>query len=188
MSPILGIIASQNYPRVTASYDSIATLSGNGSSSQLTFSSIPNTYTHLQIRLIVRGTRALATEQLYVRLNGDGGSNYFFHFLYGDGSGAAAGGSSSTVILLNEMPAGNETASVFSTSVVDVLDYTNSNKNTTLRSLSGYNNNGNTANYNDKVWFASGLWINTAAVTSVTVLSNGPFATGSSVALYGIKG
>ena len=49
--PILGIIASQDYNRVTNSYESIATVTvGSGGSSSLTFSSIPATYTHLQIR------------------------------------------------------------------------------------------------------------------------------------------
>ena len=56
-----------------------------------------------------------------------------------------------------------------------------------MRSISGYDNNGNPA-YASKVWLGSGLWMNTTAVTSITVLSNGPFATGTSIALYGIKG
>ena len=73
------------------SFESIATVSGNGSSSSFTFSSIPATYSHLQIRLISRGTRAFASEQLYIRLNGDAASNYAYHYVYGDGSGAAAG-------------------------------------------------------------------------------------------------
>jgi hypothetical protein len=192
MAPILGIWASAQQSAVlpVLAYDSIATLSGNGSSSQLTFSSIPSTYTHLQIRLIIRGVRSFASEQLYIRLNGDGGGNYRYHYMYGDGTSAISGasGSGDTVFLVNEIPAANETANIYSTSVIDLLDYTNTNKNKTMRSLSGYNNNGNTGNYVDRVWFGSGLWINTAAVTSLTVLSNGAFTSGTSIALYGIKG
>lgn len=193
MSPILGIYASQISGHLFApsgAYDSIATLSGNGSASQLTFSSIPSTYTHLQVRLIARGTRSFPSEQLYIRLNGDGGNNYAYHYLYGEyGASVAVGAQASTnTFLVNEFPAANETANIYSTSVIDLLDYTNSSKNKTFRSLSGYDNNGNTSNYIGKVWVGSGLWMNTSAVTSLTVLSNGAFASGTRIGLYGIKG
>ena len=169
------------------SYDSIATAVGTGASSSVTFSSIPSTYRSLQLRVIVRGTRAFAAEQLYVRLNGDSGSNYAYHYLYGDGSGVAASGATTNVFLVNEFPAANENVNVFSSSIIDILDANSANKNKTMRSLSGYDNNGYVANYAGKSWFGSGLWINTAAITSVTVLSNGNFATGTSIALYGVK-
>jgi hypothetical protein len=188
--PILGIWSSAQQRGVLPVdvYESIATSTGNGSASSLTFSSIPSTYQHLQIRLIVRGARSLSAEQLYIRLNGDGGNNYAYHSLIGNGSGTEQSGTSSTnVFLVNEFPAGNETANIFSTSVIDILDTNNANKNKTMRSLSGYDNNGNSGNYTSRIWLGSGLWMNTSAVTSVTVLSNGAFANNTTVALYGIK-
>ena len=170
------------------SFESIATVSGNGSSSSFTFSSIPATYSHLQVRLISRGTRAFASEQLYIRLNGDGASNYAYHYVYGDGSGAAAGlNTSVSVFLVTEFPGGNETSNIYSSSVIDILDSNSSNKNTTMRAITAYDNNGNTGSYTGKVWVASGLWMNTAAVTSLTVLSNGAFASNTSIALYGVN-
>lgn len=190
MSPILGIVASaQQKPSIKIlAYESIATLSGNGSSSQLTFSSIPSTYKHLQVRLIVRGTRSFPTEQLYIRLNGDSGNNYAYHYLLGDGSGPQASGVGSTnTFFVTEFPAANENANIFATSVVDLLDYNSTVKNKTLRSLSGYDNN-NSGVSDSKVWFASGLWVNTSAVTSLSVLSNGAFTSTTRIALYGIKG
>ena len=169
------------------SYESIQTLTGNGSASQLTFSGIPSTYSHLQFRLTVRGTRSYATEQLYIRLNGDSGSNYRYHYLYGESSSVTPGASGAdTVFLINEFPAANETANIYSSSIVDILDYNSPNKYTTMRSLSAYDNNGNPS-YQGKTWFGSGLWLNTAAVTSITVLSNGPFTSDSSIALYGVN-
>lgn len=172
-----------------SSYESIATLTGNGTSSSLTFSSIPSTYKHLQIRVLVRGVRAFAAEQLYVRLNGDSGSNYAYHYLYGDGvATTASGAASNNVFLVNEFPAANENANIFSTSIIDIIDYENTNKYKTMRSLSGYDNNGNTANYAGKSWLGSGLWMSSASVTSLSVLSNGAFANNTSVSLYGIKG
>lgn len=172
---------------IPGDFVSIATVSGNGSFSSATFSSIPSTYRSLQIRIIARGTRAFAAEQLYVRLNGDGGSNYAYHYLYGDGSGVAASGATTNVFLVNEFPAANENVNVFSSSIIDIIDANSASKNKTMRSLSGYDNNGYVANYAGKSWFGSGVWLNTAAVTSITVLSNGNFATGTSIALYGIN-
>jgi hypothetical protein len=186
-----GVLASLigSYSAASGAYDSIAAGVGNGSATAITFSSIPSTYTHLQVRLIVRGTRSFSSEQLYIRLNGDSGNNYTYHYFQGDGTGAGTGYSTgTTVYLVNQFPAANENANIYSASVIDVLDYTDTNKNTTMRGASGYDNNGNTAVTNSTVWNSSGLWMNTAAVTSLTVLSNGAFTTGTSVALYGIKG
>jgi hypothetical protein len=170
-------------------YESIASFAGNGSSSNFTFSSIPSTYSHLQIRLIVRGVRAYPSEQLYIRLNGDSTSGaYRYHYVYGDGGGVSAGASGAdTVFLVNELPAANETANIYSSSVIDLLDYASTNKYKTMRSLSAYDNNGNTGSYNGKAWFGSGIWLNAAAVTSLSVLSNGAFASNTSIALYGVN-
>jgi hypothetical protein len=56
----------------------------------VTFSSIPATYTHLQIRAIVN----LMVVKILIdvlRFNGDTGANYYtYHSLYGNGSSAYA--------------------------------------------------------------------------------------------------
>jgi hypothetical protein len=172
-----------------ALFDSIATFTGNGSASSFTFSSIPSNFTHLQLRLLVRGVRAFQTEQLYVRLNGDSGNNYAYQYMFGDGSGSSCGAgqaANGNLYLVNQFPAGSENANIFSSAVVDILDVKNTSKNKSMRGQTGYDNN-NSGVVNATVWASGGLWVNTAAVTSVTVLSNGAFATGSSFALYGIR-
>ena len=175
MSPILGIIASQNYPRITGSYESIATVSDSGSS-VVTFSSIPSTYKHLQIRCF--STPSGATYN-YLRLNSDTGTNYSFHQLTGDGSTAgAAGGATQNLVYIN-----NYSSTQPAVAIIDILDYQNTNKNKTIRSLAGVDSNG--AGY---VQFRSGAWYNTAAVSTVTItVDGGSYSTGSSFALYGIK-
>lgn len=166
------------------SYESIATFTGNGSASSFTFSSIPSGYTHLQIRLIARGVRSFDTEQFYIRFNSDTGNNYAWHKIQADGGGVGAYNSSSTNVIYSFiMPANNSTANSVATSVIDILDFANTNKRKTVRVLGGYDANG--SGYLD---FTSGLWNNTAAITSVTVLSNGAFTSTSQFALYGIKG
>jgi len=77
--PILGTVASQFSSKPFNSYESIQTVTvGAGGTATVTFSSIPATYTHLQIRGIAR---ASADTQLDVTLNSDTGSNYSYHTL-----------------------------------------------------------------------------------------------------------
>ena len=184
MSPILGIYASQISGHLFApsgAYDSIATTTvGAGGAASVTFSSIPQTYTHLQIRYFGNA----GSSDTFFRLNGDTGSNYTRHYLYGSGSSAAAGASLSQTSGSLGYVATTANTNIFGASVFDILDYTNSNKYTTTRSLTGYDANGS-----GLIVLYSGLWLNTAAVTSITVLPNsGNFNQYTSVALYGIKG
>lgn len=165
----------------------IAGQTGNGSASTITFSSIPTDFTHLQVRCYLRGVRSFGAEQVYVRLNGDTGSNYAYHYIYGDGAAATSVGVASTnVMLTHEMPAANETANIYSVMITDILDWQNTNKNKTIRSLAGYDNNGNTGVATARVWLSSGFRNNTAAITSLSVLSNGAFTSASRFDLYGI--
>jgi hypothetical protein len=183
--PVLGIIASQMSGHLFApsgAYDSIATVTGTGSSGTITFSSIPSTYTHLQVRGIMRSTAG--GSQVYTRLNGDGGSNYAYHYMYGEGTGATAGGAASqTVGYFGNVPASTDLANTYTSFVIDLLDYSNTNKYKTFRNLSGYDFNGS-----GQIWFASSVWMNTASVTSLSIVSNTSFNTSTTISLYGIKG
>jgi hypothetical protein len=178
--PILGVIASSISGNLyNASYDSISTVTvGAGGAASITFSSIPSTYTHLQIRGI---SKMSSGASLYMQLNSDTGSNYARHYFNGNGSAAGAGGNSS---FTNMFVGSTGTAtSTFGANVIDILDYTNTNKYTTSRSLSGADANGS-----GFMQVMSGLWINTAAVSTITILGDSNFQEYSSFALYGIKG
>ena len=188
MAPILGIYASSNQGQYISynSYESIATTTvGAGGSSSISFTSIPSTYQHLQVRVIARGTAAYTYSNLFFQFNTDTGSNYAYHYLYGTGSAAGgAGGTTQTSILGTRITDGSATANVFGTSVFDVFDYSNTNKYKTLRHLGGVDNNGG-----GEIDLISGLWMNTAAVSSIQIVSgNGNLAQYSSFALYGLKG
>jgi len=171
----------------TTSYESIATVSiGSGGAATATFSSIPSTYKHLQVRLITRNDRTNTLDGLYMRFNSDSGTNYSDHFLRGSGSAVDANADvSSAYMLMGTVPASSATASVFAGGVIDVLDYADSNKYKTVRNLLGYDANGS-----GYVGLFSGNWRSTSAVTSITLGStNGSgFLQYSSFALYGIKG
>lgn len=192
MSPVFkfsnagGFTSKQQYTSMLAGnpvvsfsdYDSIATVTiGAGGASAATFSSIPSTYTHLQIRI---NYAPVTGGILKMNFNGDTGSNYRGHLIAGDGATAYAGVPSTSP---NAICVAYNAGTSFGSSIVDVLDYANVNKNKVSRSLSGTDRNGS-----GDVEFDSGLWVNTAAITSITFAGqNGNLKEYSSFSLYGIK-
>ena len=177
--PILGIIASSTLA-AAGDYESIATVAVTSNTATITFSSIPQTYAHLQIRGIARTNRNSGIDSYQVNLNGN--SNTKSHELRGDGASATA---SSGNVANGIIPGNNATASVFAAIVTDILDYTNSNKNKTIRSLVGYDGNGS-----GEINFTSSFYDSTAAITSITINigTSNSYVANSSFALYGIKG
>lgn len=188
MSPILGIIASSK--AVSNSYESIATVTvGSGGSSSITFSSIPSTYQHLQIRAIGRTNRSANGDYSLIAFNSDtSSSNYTTHYLSGNGSTVDAGAyvNSFGGALVNRWGAANDTSNTFGALVLDILDYANTNKYKTVRSLGGLETNTS----NSQINLQSALWLNTAAISNITITPGAgtSFNQYSSFALYGIKG
>jgi len=189
---MLGIMASQISGHLFApagAYESIASVNGNGSSTSVTFNSIPQTYTHLQVRALIRTTYASAFDTIYAYNynNNTGSTGSAFHILYGDGSNAATGaGTGSFSTVLGYCPGASATTNVYGVMVFDILDYTNTNKNKTTRTLFGYDNNGS-----GQVGLTSGLPLTlpgTNAVTTLSLIFNGNITTASQFALYGIRG
>jgi len=165
-------------------FEAIASTTLGSTTSTVTFSSIPSTYEHLQVRCYTRDSNASNTVVMYFRLNGDTGSNYTRHALYGDGATAFGTGQASTTVVWGAATAAaSATANAFGVCIFDILDYASTNKYTTGRSIGGYDANGN-----GRADFGSGLWLNTAAVTSVSVVTGGAgFVSGSVFALYGLR-
>jgi hypothetical protein len=163
-------------------YESIATVYGSGSST-ITFSSIPSTYTHLQVRAFARDTGTGAASNTFSRFNGDTGNNYTAHWLTGDGATASANNVLPwDVNLIANIPAASASANIFGVMIYDVLDYANTNKFKTVRSLTGNDRNGS-----GSIWLDSGLWRSTAAISSITFTTGTSFAAGSVFELYGIR-
>jgi len=175
---------------IPTSFESIATASATGSS--VTFSAIPGTYKHLQIRSLYRDT-STSTGQvapLYIAFNGDTGNNYAYR---------TVGAASNTVTVSTSFVASTSwmrisfagicaynTAGLYGASIIDILSYSSSTINKTIRYITGGDINGSSAGNGTAM--GSGLWINTNAVTSITVYAgNGGFASGSTIALYGIN-
>ena len=173
-------------PPSFGAYESIATVTvGAGGASNIEFTSIPGTYTHLQIRGIYRYTTAL--DIIAMQLNGDTAANYSSHKLFGSGSSASAGASSS----VSKMDLGYmmNSSTGYGAMVTDILDYTNTNKAKTVRALSGTDLNGSGyINLNSSAWYKNTSSVY-PAVTSIKIYPDaGTFAQYTQLALYGIKG
>jgi hypothetical protein len=119
-----------------------------------------------------------------MRFNGDTANNYVVHQLIGTGSSVSSTASTarSTTLAL-PIPAANATASAFGAGVVDLLDPFETTKNTTIRGLGGI------ASSFNELQLASGLWLNTAALTSITLVAilSDQWVSGSRLSLYGLK-
>lgn len=171
-----------------SSFESIATVTLSGNSSSISFTSIPSTYSHLQIRWIGRQSGANTGYGVLLRINNDSTSNYYWHRLRGNGSAASAtsSGALTTSGSIGATPAANSSASIFGAGIIDFLDYANTNKYKTIRSLQGTDQNSAT---DSNVFFESTLYsANTNAISRIDILPDGSnFVQYSSFALYGVK-
>ena len=187
--PILGIMASQISGHLWApegAYDSLATVTLSAATATVTFAGIPAGYKHLQIRTLSRSaSTASDADNLGLQFNGDTGANYATHFLYGDGATAFGNGvTGDTKARTDHTAASLSAANIFGAGVTDILDYANVSKNKTTRALSGVDRNGSGI-----VMLRSAVWLNTSAITSITIstVSGSNLSQYSSFALYGVK-
>jgi len=196
MSPLIGSLAGMSArgygdllsksggSPIAGAYDALATVTvGATAQSSIVFSGIPNTYTHLQIRFI--GASNASQDGTDIRFNSDSGSNYSTHGIYGTGSGSGSAFSITSATNIATQMTMTTTANTFGVGIVDILDYSNINKNKTVRCLTGYDLNGS-----GTVYLISGAWYSTSAVNSITLFANtgtNSFASGTSISLYGVK-
>lgn len=191
MSPILGIWASQISGRLwepQGAFDALSTVTvPAGGVASITFAGIPQGYKHLQIRFISRSTNTSFQQiGISMQLNADTAANYSRHGIFGDGNtaGATAAGVSVTSFQVGQSASSinNPSNSSFGAGIVDILDYTNINKFTTVRSLTGSDINGA-----GTMMFFSGNYRSTSAITSINLFETSSFAQHSQFTLYGIR-
>ena len=160
-------------------------LTSNQANVTFDVSSLASTYRHLQLRVTARGTRAEIDDAHLLRFNSDTGNNYAHHRLGTfNGSTVTSGASTTTNTLQIGFGAGgNTTTNAFTGAVVDILDAFSTTKNKTIRSFVGISANITYVNLH------SGVYISTAAITSMTISPlSANLATGSRFSLYGIRG
>lgn len=159
----------------------------SGSQSLVSFTSVPNTYRDLMVRVRGRGTTALLAVDLSLRFNNDSGSNY--DSLWSDIT--TAGVSSFTSIAATNIFAGSISAASAPSNAADLVvmqigDY----RGTTFQKAVLINHtdkqNTTTGANGLKQRQISGWWRSTSAITQVDVSTGaGGFVDGTVVSLYG---
>lgn len=160
-------------------YEPIATTTVGSNGQQITFSSIPSTYTDL--RVVLCGTVVNNTATPRMQVNNDTGANYANTYI--DGNGTAT--SSATISSDTRFIIGNNTTGSSSTIpfliTVDIFSYAGSSQKTAISSASDDWNGSGGVNRN------VGLWTNTAVISTVYAFASGGFKIGTTATLYGIK-
>lgn len=181
----LGIFATAGAGGAGGSaFELISTQVLTSSASSVTFSSIPQSFKHLQIRAVTNVPSAENfLTNLYIRFNGVTSNSYAHHTLLGDGSSVGPDVTTSApFITIRNGTTG--AANIFGAAIVEILDYASTSKNTTTRTLAGCHTISERL-----IGLNSGLFNSTNAVTSVTLTQiTESYAAGSRFSLYGIRG
>lgn len=145
----------------------------NTSTTTITFSSIPSTYTDLV--LVLFGGIDPSAAEFSLRMNGDTGNTYSTTRLRGNGSTLATDRQANIDYIHIGSP-GNSLA--VGNSIVNIFNYANT---TTFKSVIARSNN-----TTRDIIQTAGVWRNTSAITSLSVQAGPIFTNGSTLALYGI--
>jgi hypothetical protein len=187
----LGFFATAGVSASAGSFDLLESQVLTSNTASITFSNLNSSYgssyQHLQLRVALRSNNAQIWEEVKLNFNGTT-SGYWSHILAGTGSGSPFStdtGSASYIKPWAFAVGANATANTFGAAVIDILDPFETTKNKTVRTLGGrVPSNGET-----RIALSSGLWSNTAAVTSIVIApeAGSQWVTGSRFSLYGIK-
>jgi hypothetical protein len=178
---ILGVTASGFFEGGDFELISTSILPSSQSSVVFDVSSFASIYKHLQIRAVTRDTTSGGAENFRIRFNGVTSSSYARHALLGDGSVVTSfAEATQTAALGGTSPGSSATANSFGANVIDILDPYNNTKNTTTRTFVGLTPN--------SVRLYSGLFNNTAPISSIELSTAFNFVAGSRFSIYGIKG
>lgn len=162
-------------------FEAIASTTLGSAAATITFSSIPSTYEHLQLRIYSQLDNA-ALRSMRLRFNNDSGaSSYRWHTLNGNNTTVTASGSVATSEI--QFASVNRNTQSYSGILIDIFDYASPNKNTTVKSIFGNDSNG--VGY---IGINGGVWLNTSQVNRIDfITSANSYDTGSVIALYGLK-
>lgn len=185
-----GVFSAGAGTSFASDYELIETISiSNNSTVNFFFNSIPQDYKHLQIRYAARTTYPSSPYTPSIYVNGyNAGKTGATHLLEGNTSTViSASYSSVTYIDMGAVATGASPTNAFGAGVIDILDYTNTSKNKTVKTLSGMVESGSSS----RVRLSSGFHIMTTAVSSLEFSTNSGsyfWTSGSRFSLYGVRG
>ena len=164
-----------------------STTVGSGGASSIDFTSIPNTYTDLLIKISTRVDQAGAPN-VCLRFNSDTGSNYKYKAAFGNGTSPGSYSevdTGSTFMNLGYGDNSAHTANTFGSTDVIIPNYADSNYKLTTSESTMEDNNATSY-----LMITSGYWNNTNAITSITLFNQNSgykWVQYTTASLYGIK-
>jgi hypothetical protein len=180
-----------NAPYEPSGFYSIASAVGTGSSATITFSSIPQTFQSLQLRIMARdiGAGTSTGNATFIRLNANTGNNYSWHATSAGGGsitnenytyGATGGNGYMNAVVA----AGGNPSGVMGVGIINIDNYASTSQRKTIRVLAG------TEQISDgRIVMSSINFNSTGAITQIDIQgSQASFATSTVISLYGIKG
>jgi len=164
---------------VAITYEPIATTTLSSDTAEITFSSIPSSYTDL--RLVFTPKTQYAGNYIWLRFNTDTDANYSRSVLYLDGSSFGTfHGNAETKIRMNFY---TPTVGRFALYDADIFAYSSSSAKKTILYSGIEDNNG--SGYLTR---GVAMWSSSSAITSVTLTTDGGnILSGTVATLYGIK-
>ena len=172
-----------------AGMDPISGITLTATTASISFSNIPQTYTHLQLRWVCRTNGSAISSWSGITFGlgyNSADTGYSDHYIQSAGTTPGSG----TETLANRIngfgTVNSSVSNLFGSGIIDILDYTNTNKTKVIRMTDGWDNNGATGT----ATLRSGLWNSTSAITNITMGAEGfaaSYAVNSTFTLYGIK-
>jgi hypothetical protein len=165
---------------MSSTYEPIATTTGNGSSSSISFTSIPSTYTDLY--LVQNGVVSVDQEWFTITYNNDSSSGlYSYTYFWGLDNGSTQSFRQSNKNFIAQMYAAGGSTTRPSTCLVSIQNYSNTTTFKTCLIRFNSNRSGN------EIGLSVGLWRNTSAISTLTLTSGAAIPTAASFTIYGIK-
>lgn len=153
---------------------------GSGGTSTIIFSSIPQTYTDLILKISTK----TSFDWLLCEFNNSGGTAYSQQYLKGDGTSVTGGTQNSKPAAYATITGQNVTSNAFGNAELYISDYAGSNK----KSISGdgVSEANQQAAYG---YLTASMWDNTSAINQIKLTKSGGdnFDEHSTFYLYGIK-
>jgi hypothetical protein len=155
----------------TPTYTPLATVTLGSSAASVTFSSIPATYRDLIV--VFKGAQNASSTSIQMRFNGDSASNYTYVYMSSAGDPNPTSGSGSFTGIAPGAFGTTQTNVLY-----QVMDYSATDKHKTVLTRLDDQPQQTSA------W--AGRWANTAAITSVAIVSGNQFVSGTTVSMYGV--
>lgn len=177
-------------PSSASAMEEIETIVAPGGAATIDFTAIPSTYQHLVIIGSGAMDGAILEADLEARFNNDSGANYNEQSAGGEsGAAVAAAQVAQNEIFLGQIKCASGVANHASDLNANVANYKDTTFYKSILAESGHIPNNTVADFAVKM--AGGLWLSTAAINRITLLSTtggaGDFVAGSTYTLYGLN-